>query len=133
MSRRGLQVLVLLFGAVAVVFGSLGVVAGVDGVLDGGSATASLDSEFRYFAAWYVCAGVLLLKSARHVETEGVLLRVIAGALFLGALGRLFSFVEVGRPSTFAVVLMSIEFTVAVVVVLWQLAVARRDNDVARA
>jgi hypothetical protein len=64
------------------VVGMVSVLTGVDGVVHGGTASASVDSELRFFSAWYVCVGVLLLRCARAVETKGTIIQVISAGLF---------------------------------------------------
>ncbi|MCA1726915.1 MAG: DUF4345 domain-containing protein [Actinobacteria bacterium] len=57
--RRGLQIILALLGVVATVFGLVSVFGGADAVLGSGGASADVDSELRFYAAWYVVAGVL--------------------------------------------------------------------------
>ena len=53
------------------------------------TAPASLDSELRYFAVWYVMAGVLVLRAVRRIEAETTLIRIVGAALFAGGCVRL--------------------------------------------
>jgi hypothetical protein len=143
MSRRGLQLTLAGLGTIAVVFGLQGVCTGVAGVLDrpreSGSATDELgeweppatvasrnvDSEMRFFAAWYAGGGVLLLRSARRPETEAAMIRGLCGVLLVSASGRLISMVRVGAPHPLFRFLMGVEFAIPAVIVPWQARVAR--------
>jgi hypothetical protein len=49
MSRRGLQATLTILGSIAVTFGGLTVLTGAAGVLAGGPASASVDSEMRFY------------------------------------------------------------------------------------
>jgi hypothetical protein len=123
-------VLWTILGVVAVVFGSLTVLT-VGALIPGvGDFPASVDSELRFYGAWYAGAGVVVLRSVRHIESEGRLVRAVCATLVLAALGRVLSIVSVGRPHTLFVVLMVIEFAIPIVVLPWQAAVARRADSV---
>ncbi len=123
---RGLRILWTILGVVAVVFGSLTVLTGGALIPGVGDLPASVDSELRFYGAWYVGAGVVVLRSVRHIESEGRLVRMVCAILVLAALGRVLSMAFVGRPHTLYVVLMVIEFAIPVVVLPWQAAAARR-------
>ena len=81
MTRRGLQLFLTVLGAIALVMGVVGVVTGGAGVLDGGHVSPNVDSEIRFFAAWYAGAGVLLLRVRHRVETETTLIRGVCAVL----------------------------------------------------
>lgn len=116
-TRRALQGLLVLCGVVAVVFGALAVLAGT-GATPGSEGTgANVDSEFRYFASWYVVAGVLVLRAARAPERSRPLLHLVAGGLALGAGGRAISWAREGRPDGQFVALLVVEATLAVLIV----------------
>jgi hypothetical protein len=129
-SRRGLQIALTVLGVVAVVFGCHGVVTGVAGVRGSGadddtSPSPNVDSEIRFFAAWYAGVGLLLLQSARAPESHGRLIRGVCGVLLMAACGRVLSIRAVGRPSPLFRALMGIEFAIPIVVVPWHAKVAR--------
>lgn len=125
-SRRGLQAVLLLLGLVAVVAGSATVLTGGSLVVERGEVSASVDSELRFHGAWYVAAGLVLLRAVSRVERETILIRTICAVVFVAACGRLISLVVVGAPHPLYLTLMVIEFAIPVVVVPWQAAVARQ-------
>ena len=122
---RGLRAFLVILGTIAVVFGLLGVVGGVGSTLGGETSTPSVDSELRFFAAWYVGTGLLLLWAARQPSAKPALLQGVCGVLVLAATGRAISMVTVGRPDDLYVALMVIEYAIAVVLFMWQRAAAR--------
>lgn len=124
-SRRALQVLLALFGVVAVVAGAAAVLTGSAGVVGAGRAPASVDSELRYFAAWYAAAGVLVLRAVPRVETEMATVRVVCLALLTGAAGRVLSIADLGRPPDSLLLLLAVEVALPVVVLPWHAAIAR--------
>lgn len=123
--RRGLQVLVGAIGVVAVGAGLAGVLLGADQVLGPGTASPGVDSELRFFAAWYVVAGLLLLRTVREVEREAWTIRIVAGGFLLAAIGRMLSIASAGWPHPLYVVLTVIEVVLPFVVVPWQTVVGR--------
>jgi hypothetical protein len=129
MSRRGLQVVLTFLGIVAVAAGGYTVLTGGDSVLDRGTVSAGVDSELRFYAAWYLVAGVLVLRAVRRVEAEALIVRAVGAAFFLAGGARLLSLVTVGRPHAFALVLMVLEFIIPVVIVPWQAVVARNTRS----
>jgi hypothetical protein len=126
MARRGLQATLTLLGLVALVFGSLSVVFGGGLVLGAGTVSPGVDSELRYYAAWYAAAGVVALRAARRVETEGGTIRALSAALFLGGCGRVISLVATGTPHPVSLVLMGLELGLPLVLVPWQASLGRR-------
>ncbi|MGQ0802385.1 MAG: DUF4345 domain-containing protein [Actinomycetota bacterium] len=112
-------------GIVAVAAGGHTVLTGGDSVPEPRRRSAGIDSELRFYAAWYVVAGVLLLRAVHRVEAETVIVRAVGAAFLLAGSARLLSLVTVGRPHAFALVLMVMEFVIPVVIVPWQAAVAR--------
>jgi hypothetical protein len=128
MGRRGLQLTLTIVGGVAVAFGALTVITGGALVLDGGKVSPSIDSELRFYAAWYVGAGVIVIRAARRVESEGSTIRAVCAVLLLGGMARLLSIVSVGAPHPVFLVLMALEIVLPALLVPWQAAVARRGT-----
>ena len=123
--ERGLQAVLAFLGVVAVVMGLVGVLGGGDLILDHGEFSNEIDSELRFFAAWYVAAGVFVLRAARRPAAETATVRILFGALFLAGCSRALSLVTVGTPHPVQVVLMVIELVLPFVVIPWQAALAR--------
>ena len=123
--RRSLQGFLLLLGAVACAAGLLTVLTGASTITGAGAASASLDNELRFYAAWYVAAGVFILRAARAPESQRVVLVAVAAAFGLAATARVLSWIQVGRPSAVAVALLAVEYVIALGLPPWQAAVAR--------
>lgn len=126
MSRRPLQILLSVIGAVATGAGGRGVVRGSAEVLGGGAGSPSVDSEYRFYAAWYAVFGVLLLGAARRPEESASVVRACGAGFFLAACGRLLSMRALGPPHRSQKVLTAIELVIPAVVVPWQRRLARR-------
>ena len=124
--QRALQLTLAVLGTVAVVFGLQTVLFGAGSVLGAGRISPNVDNELRFYAAWYVGAGALLLASVRRVEAATATVRGVAAVLLLAASGRLLSILTVGQPHPGQVALMIVEFAIPAAIVPWQAAVARR-------
>jgi Domain of unknown function (DUF4345) len=90
-----------------------------------GAAPPNIDNEFRFFGAWYAVAGVFILQAARRNELTMWLVRGVAATLFGAASARLLGWATVGRPTSFQFLLTAIEYTLSVVLVVWQASVMR--------
>lgn len=132
MARTGLQFILSILGLVAVAFGILTVFTGGAGVLGGGEVSTNIDTELRFYAAWYVGAGLLLISTVRRIESRATTIRAISAVLVLGAFGRLLSLLTIGAPRPLFTALMAIEFAVPILVVPWQAAIARRPAGQAK-
>ena len=112
-------------GTVALAAGARGVVKGGAEVADGESVPTDVDSEYRFYAAWYVVLGVLVLRAARRPETETAIVRACAAGYLTAAIGRVLGIRALGPPSRPQQVLLGIEFAIPAVIVPWQAKVAR--------
>jgi hypothetical protein len=112
-------------GLVAVSAGITSMVGGAAIIPGSPEVAASVDSELRFYAAWYAAAGVALLWSAGRVESSGAIIRGVAATFFLAGCSRIVSIVDVGRPHDWFVFLMVVELLIPLVVIPWQAAVAR--------
>jgi hypothetical protein len=99
-------------------------VLGPGAVAGGGSTSVNVDSELRFYGAWYAAAGLVLLHSARRPESEGRAIRVVCATFGLAGLARLLGIVVVGTPDPVFVALMVAEWAIPMVVIPWQASVA---------
>jgi hypothetical protein len=127
-SLRALQVTLVVLAGVAISFGALTVLSGGSTIPGEETVRPSVDSELRFFAAWYVGAGVFLLGLARRPEHEGRAIRGVCAILVLAAIGRLLSMAAVGRPHAVFLALTVVELVIPIVIVPWQTAIARRSS-----
>jgi hypothetical protein len=124
-SRRLLQGLLRLMAVVMIVAGGATAVLGVASLPGEGTITPDVDTEMRFYAVWYVVAGVFLLRAAARVESETWTVRLVAGGFFLAGCARVLSWLTVGRPHVSAIVLMTLELVLPLVIVPWQASVRR--------
>jgi hypothetical protein len=86
--------------------------ASVPGATD---ANATVDSRERFYSAFFAGYGVAWLRAARKSPIRATDVRLLAGLMLLGGVGRLISLIHNGRPHWFQEVLMATEFLVPAV------------------
>jgi hypothetical protein len=74
-------------------------------------ANARLESELRYYGAFYSAYGVALLRLARDAEEEPARVRAAAGVLLGAGLARAGGWLAVGAPDPLQRTLLAIELT----------------------
>lgn len=102
-------------GAVAAIAGTSTVVRGTGGVTGrlARSGDASVDSELRFFAAWYIVAGIVMMRAARAPEQEAATVRLVSCGWAIAAAGRLLSMKASGHPHPLYSVLTGAEVAIA--------------------
>lgn len=121
--RRLLQAFLVVLGGVMVVAGLGTVLLGAGSVVGVDEVVPAVDSEMRFYAVWYVVAGVGLLRAVARVESAAPTVRMVGAAFFIAGCARALSWLTVGRPHSFTVVLMVIELVLPAVVIPWQASV----------
>ena len=124
---RRLRAFLYLFGAVAIVAGAWTVVAGSESIPAAGDLNANVESELRFYATWWIAAGVFLVWLAPRAAEQTRALRVFCALLALAATARVFAVIETDWPSTGQTVLMSVEYALAALLPFWQALVRARD------
>ena len=129
-SKQLLQALLTIGGGVAIATGIFTVAAGADGVPGDNAASASVESELRFFAVFWIAYGVALLRVAPRVDTATWAVRALVGILFVAGLARGLAWAMSGRPHGLFVALMVIELVAPPLIVVWQsrLAAARSPS-----
>jgi hypothetical protein len=83
-------------------------------------ANPSLESELRYYAAFYVAYGAFALHVAPRADRDTAAVRALAGALFLAGLARAGGWLAAGRPHGLQRGLLVVELAAPPLVVAWQ-------------
>jgi hypothetical protein len=123
---RALRVLFYLGGAVATGSGLHSVIAGARALPRQTPANPSVESELRFYAAFYLAYGLAVLRVAPRADRDPAAVRALAGALFLAGLARAFGWLAVGRPHALQRGLLAIELAAPPAVVAWQARLATR-------
>lgn len=96
-------------GVVATLAGLDTVIRGARSVAGRPRASAALDSELRFYSAFYVGYGLLLLRTAPTADGDRASVRSLAGVLFGAGLARAAAWRATGRPHPAQVGLLAIE------------------------
>ena len=129
-SRQLLRALLTIVGMVAAATGIFAVLTGANGMPGEIQASASVESELRFFAVFWIAYGVVALRTAPRVELETTTVRALALAMFVAGLARAVAWIAVGRPHSLFVALMIVELIGPPLVVVWQARVARSSSQV---
>ena len=97
LSQRVVQICLFIFAAIAFFGGTLPMYLGQP------ETTPRLDNVHRFLAGLYLGCGLICLWAAITVRGQGILVYLIAIAVFLGGVGRLVSISQVGLPEPAAV------------------------------
>jgi hypothetical protein len=111
-------------GAVATAAGLHTVISGARSVAGQGPANPALESELRFYAAFYVAYGLAALQVAPRADRDAAAVRALAGALLLAGLARAGGWLAVGRPHGVQRALLAIELAAPAPLVVWQARVA---------
>ena len=111
MLLRALSLIPIVAGLASVLFGAA-LMPDADGI------SASAESELRFYGAWWVGAGLVLLWVAGDLGARRRLLLPFAGLLALGATGRLIGVVVDGEPHWQFLALMGVEYAIALALAL---------------
>ena len=80
----------------------------------------TIDNELRFYAALWGAYGVVLLLAARDYTGWAVRVPWLAAVFFVGGAGRAFSWLMIGAPHPFFLLLMTIELALPpLLVLLW--------------
>jgi hypothetical protein len=119
-SRGALRGAFYLGGVVATAAGLHTVIAGAKSLPRQELANPSVESELRFYAAFYVACGLVALRVAPRADRDTTAVRSLAAALFLAGLGRGGAWLAVGRPHGLQRALLAIELAAPPLIVAWQ-------------
>jgi hypothetical protein len=130
MSRRLLQLVVVIACLLPLVAGGAGVLRGpaAFGLHEpafSGPVPRDLDSHFRYISGIFFATGIGFLSCVPRIEATGARFRLLGGLIVVGGLARGLSLVELGAPSTGHLLGLVMETVVVPLLMLWQWRVAQ--------
>jgi len=119
-ARRRLRSVLFAGGSVAAVAGLHTVTTGARSIVGQPRADPAIESELRFYAAFYFAYGLLLLRIAPAADRDAGAVRAAAAALFLGGLARAGAWRAAGRPNALQRLLLVVELGGPPVIVAWQ-------------
>ena len=127
MSKKLLQAILVILGAIPLVTKTLTLLQGVHaldafGVSFPENITGHiiLDSEMRFLSAIWAGIGVMVYVIVPTVEKQTLLFRLIMTAIILGGVGRVLSLLWVGNPPALFIFLIVLELVGMPLLILWQ-------------
>ena len=126
--RKGLQVVLALFGAAAIIISLLHIALGPAAIPGSVPVNATMDSEDRFYATLFLAYGASLLWCVRDVERKASVVYCLMLTFFMGGLARLVSVLAVGPPNTFFIVMTGLELMLPIVLGYMQLRVSERGR-----
>jgi hypothetical protein len=118
--RNALRAVHYAGGAVATAAGLHTVIAGARSLPGQSAANPSVESELRFYAAFYVAYGLAALRVAPRADRDATTVRALAGTLFLAGLARAGGWLGVGRPHGVQRALLAIELAAPPAIVVCQ-------------
>lgn len=115
-------------GAVATAAGLHTVITGARSLPGQALANPSIESELRYYGAFYAAYGVAALSVAPRADNDATAVRGLAGALFGAGLARALAWRAAGKPHPAQRALLAIELAAPPVLVVWQARLAGGAN-----
>ncbi|MBL4871169.1 MAG: DUF4345 domain-containing protein [Robiginitomaculum sp.] len=81
--------------------------------------SVNVDSEFRFFAVFWVVYGGFLVQASHDLNKYSPRIPLLLALFFLGGLARAISFMVMGTPHTLFIVLMGVELILPVIMYLF--------------
>jgi hypothetical protein len=91
----------------------------------------TMDSELRFYAALWGAYGFVLMAVASDLTNRGHLVPWLAAVFFAGGLGRVVSYLSLGPPHPFFMLLMAVELLLPPVILCLWLAAGRGNRPAA--
>lgn len=130
MSKRLLQITIIILSLLPFAFGLLGIIYGSDRFNLGDEVlNPNMDSQFRFLSTWYLGLAAIVWWMVPNIEKHKTLFRIICTVVFLGALSRLLAITHSGVPDTRFFIVMGAELLFPLLIV-WQTKVANKFNQV---
>jgi hypothetical protein len=125
-SRSALRAVFYLGGLVATTAGLHTATAGAKSLPGQGIANPAVESELRFYGAFYFAYGLVLLRAAPRADNDTTTVRALMGALFVAGLARAGGWVAVGRPHQIQRGLLVVELAAPPLIIAWQARLATR-------
>jgi hypothetical protein len=127
-SRGALRAVFYLAGLIATTAGLHTVIAGAKSLPGQKRANPAVESELRFYAAFYVAYGVVALRVAPRADRDTRTVRALAAALFLAGLARAYGWLAIRGPHRVQRRLLVIELAAPALITAWQARVASRPG-----
>lgn len=107
--RKTLQILLGLLGTTVIGISLLHIALGPAAIPGGVPVNATMDSEDRFYATFFLAYGVALLWCIRDVEDKARVVHFLMLVFFAGGLARVVSMLAAGLPNAFFIAMTVVE------------------------
>lgn len=104
-----LKILLLLLGTTIVLISLMHVAIGPASIPGAVPVNATMDSEDRFYAVFFLAYGAAILWCAMDVQGRVRQIRLLMAVFFLGGVARMVSMLQVGLPHPFFIAMTAIE------------------------
>jgi hypothetical protein len=121
MVKSVFQVLLAIFGTVAVITGLWGIITGAldkEYAVSFAKNNLILDNNLRYFSGLWLGIGIGLFLIIPKIENNRAVLVYICLSIFTGGIGRVISIIQVGYPSILYVIFTVLELLFPLLILL---------------
>jgi hypothetical protein len=134
MSRRILQIVLIIVGSILVITSLLGIIAGaadkffmtnMSNAIDG---NVILDSNYRFYSGSTLGLGLVIFWIIPSIEKHKIVLRLLSIMIFFGAMGRLVSVFTFTMPSIPFVIFTIMELFFPLII-LWHAKIANAIQE----
>jgi hypothetical protein len=126
LETRLLQTAVAVCSLVPILAGGAGVLLGP--ALVAGASERDVDSHFRYLSGLLLAIGLAYATAVPGIARKRMRFLLLGGIVLVGGLGRLWSLLAVGAPSSVMLGALAMELVVTPLLTVWQLRIARGEN-----
>lgn len=117
--KRGLQLILGILSLIPFIVAILGLTSGLGRWLPAEAITPDFDSHYRYITGFYISLAVTAWWIIPNIEQHKTELQILSGAIFVGGVGRVMSFWQVGAPNPLTLVFTGLELCFPLLLI-WQ-------------
>ncbi|MCG7885537.1 MAG: DUF4345 domain-containing protein [Candidatus Thiodiazotropha taylori] len=119
------------FGGPVLIYGTTGPGPFAEVWVEPGNTTSLLlDVDLRFFGALMLGIGLIMIWLMREVEYGGTVLRIIAGAVLVGAIARIYALVQFGSAGMAGTIPIIIEVLLPVALIVLQTSISRDAQSI---
>jgi hypothetical protein len=127
--RQAFQAFLALFGVIVIGISLAHLAIGPQAIIGGVAVNPTMAGEDRFFAGLLLCYAITLLWCARDVQHKRVYVELLAGAFFVGGIGRLLAVLLDGTPHPFYVAMLMLELALPPLMVVAARRVAEPESS----